>query len=316
VRGFALAALLAFCTGAGFAAYPEKAVRLVVPFSAGSASDGVGRLLAKELATELGAQFVVDNRAGANSIIGADLVAHAKPDGYTLLLPSNTALAANLSLYKKLPYDPLKDFTPIARVGYYPFVLVVNPSLPAQSVPELLNHARANPGKLNYATSNSLSLLGAEMINVLGKTKLVRVPYKAQPQALADLMNGQVHLMVSDIATAIPQVRAGKLRALAVTPAKRTRLLPGMPSIAESGLPGYDMTGWVSMVGPAKLPKEIVDKLYGALAKILAREDVRKRFDAIGTEISVMKPDEFGVFIKQQVDEWAGRVKAAGIEAE
>jgi tripartite-type tricarboxylate transporter receptor subunit TctC len=311
--------LLALCTlvaGNTHAAYPEKPVRLVVPFSAGSVSDGVARMLAKELSVELGEQFVVENKPGANSIIGAEFVARAKPDGYTLLLPSNTALAANLSLYKKLPYDPIKDFTPIARIGYYPFVLLVNPQLPAKNVGELLKHARANPGKLNYATSNSMSLVGAETINVLAKTTFKRVPYKANPQALTDLMNGQVHIMVADVGTGMTHVRAGKLRALAVTPAKRTRLLPDMPSIAEQGLAGYDMAGWVGIVGPAKLPPEVVNKLHAALVKVLARADVSARFNANGTEIALSTPQEFAAFIEEQVGTWAKLVKAAGIPAE
>jgi tripartite-type tricarboxylate transporter receptor subunit TctC len=298
------------------AAYPEKPVRIVVPFAAGSVSDALARLLAKELSVDLGVQFVVEDKPGANSIIGSEFVAHAPPDGYTLLFPSNTSLAANPSLYKKLPYDPLKDFVPITRIGYYPFVLLVNPALPVKNVKELIAHARANPGKLNYATSNSMSLVGAETINVLAQTKLVRVPYKANPQALTDLMNGQVHVMVADAGTSMNHVKAGKLRALGVTPAKRTRLLPAMPSIAESGLPGYDLVGWVGLVAPAKTPKEIVAKLNAAFGKILARKDVRARLDSIGTEAAPSTPEEFGAFIQQQIGEWAKLVKAAKIEAE
>jgi tripartite-type tricarboxylate transporter receptor subunit TctC len=296
--------------------YPNKPVRIVVPFAAGSVSDGVARLLAQELSKELGAQFIVEDKPGANSIIGAESVANAAPDGYTLLLPSNTALAANIALYKKLPYDPIKSFTPIMRVGNYPFVLLVNPKLPVKSVPELIAHARAKPGKLNFATSNSLSLVAAETFNVLAKTKFVRVPYKANPQALADLMNGQVHMMVADIGTAMTHVKAGKLRALGVTPAKRTRLAPGMASVAESGLPGFDFTGWVGLVGPAKLPPEIVNKLHGAVSKILAKQEVREAFDRIGTDIAPSKPEEFAAYIKEQIGDWGARVKAAGIEPE
>ena len=296
--------------------YPSKAVRVIVPFAAGSLSDGLGRLLAKELSTALGKQFVIDNSPGASAIIGSQATARAPADGYLLMLTSNTAHAANPSLFKKLPYDAVKDFTPIARIGFYPFVLLVNPSVPANSVKELLAYARANPGKLNYATSNSMSWVSVETINVLANTDLLRVPYKSNPQALTDLMSGEVQVMIGDLGTSQAHIKSGKLRALGVTPAKRTRLAPEMQSVAEGGLPGFDMVGWVGLVGPAGLPSDVVQLLYETLAKIIARPDIQERMIAIGCDPALMTPDQFGEFIKQQITDWAQRVKAAKIEPE
>ena len=308
--------VLLIAQAANAQSYPIKPVRVIVPFAAGSLSDTLGRLLAQELSVALGKQFVIDNKPGASAIIGAQAAALALADGYVLMLTSNTAQAANPSLFKKLPYDPVKDFTPIARIGYYPFVLLVNPTVPANSVKQLIEYAHANPDKLNYATSNSMSLVSVETINVLAQTNLQRVPYKSNPQALTDLMSGEVHVMIADLGTSQPYIKAGKLRALGVTPAKRTRLAPEMPSIAESGVPNFDMVGWVGLVGPAGLPNEVVKKLYESLAKIIGRPDIQQRMLAIGCEPALTTPTQFGEFIKQQIVAWAQRVKAAKIEPE
>lgn len=308
--------VLLIAQAANAQSYPSKPVRVIVPFAAGSLSDTLGRLLAQELSVALGKQFVIDNKPGASAIIGAQATALAPPDGYVLMLTSNTAQAANPSLFKKLPYDPVKDFTPVARIGYYPFVLLVNPSVSAISVKALLDYARAHPGKLSYATTNSMSWVSAETINVLAQTDLQRVPYKSNPQALTDLISGEVQIMIADLGTSLAHVKAGKLRALGVTPAKRTRLAPDMPSIAEGGLPNFDMVGWVGLVGPAGMPNDVVRKLYDALAKIIARPDVHEHMLTIGCDPAVATPEQFSVFIKQQIAEWAQRVKAAKIEPE
>ena len=312
---FTLVALL-FAQSALAQSYPSKSVRVIVPFAAGSLTDSLGRLLAKELSSALGRQFVIDNNPGASAIIGAQATARAAADGYVLMLTSNTAHAANPSLFKKLPYDAVKDFTPIARIGYYPFVLLVNPTVPAHSVKELIEYARANPGKLNYASANSMSWVSAETINVLAHTDLLHVPYKSSPQALMDLMSGEVHIMVGDLGTAQTHIKSGKLRALAVTPAKRTRLAPDLPSIAEGGVPNFDMVGWVGLVGPAGMPNEVVKKLYDALAKIIGRADIQERMLAIGCDPALTSPAQFSEFIKLQIVDWAQRVKAAKIEPE
>jgi tripartite-type tricarboxylate transporter receptor subunit TctC len=314
-RVFGLFALL-IAASANAQSYPAKPVRLIVPFAAGSLSDSLGRLLAKELTTALGQQFVVDNKPGASAIIGAEATALAPADGYVLMLTTNTPQAANLSLFKKLPYDPVNDFTPIARIGYYPFVLVVNPTVPAKSVKELVDYAHANPGKLNYATSNSMSLVSAETINMLAHTDLQRVPYKSNPQALTDLMGGEIQLMIGDLGSSQPHIKSGKLRALGVTTAKRTRLAPDLPTIAEGGLANFDLIGWVGIVGPAKMPNDVVKKLYEALAKIIARPEFQDQMMLVGCEPAVTSPEQFGSFIKQQIAEWAQRVKAAKIEPE
>lgn len=296
--------------------YPSKTVRLIVPFAAGSLSDTLGRLLAKDLSVALGKQFVIDNHPGASAIIGAQATARAPADGHVLMLTSNTAHAANPSLFKKLPYDAVRDFTPIARIGYYPFVLLVNPGISANSVKELIEYAHAHPGTLNYATSNSMSLVSAETINVLAQTDMMRVAYKSNPQALTDLMSGEVHVMIADLGTSQPHIQAGKLRALGVTPAKRTRIAPDMPSLAESGLPNFDMVGWVGLVGPASLPNDVVNKLHKALAAIIARPDIQARMIAIGCDPALTTPEQFDEFIKQQIVDWGQKVKAAKIEPE
>jgi tripartite-type tricarboxylate transporter receptor subunit TctC len=296
--------------------YPNKPVRLIVPFAAGSLTDSLGRMLAKEMSAALGKQVVIDNVPGANAIIGSQAAARAPADGYVLMLTTNTAHAANPSLYKKLPYDAVKDFTPIARIGFFPFVLLVNPNVPANSVKEFVAYARANPGKLSYATASSMSWVSAEMINVRMQTDLQRVPYKSNPQALTDLMAGETQVMVADLGTSQVHVKSGKLRALGVTQAKGTRLAPDLPSIADAGIPGFDMVGWVGLVGPAGMPSDVVKLLHDALAKIIARPDAYEHMMAIGCDPAVMPPEQFGDFIRQQIADWAQRVKAAKIEPE
>jgi tripartite-type tricarboxylate transporter receptor subunit TctC len=296
--------------------FPNRAIRLIVPFAAGSLTDSLGRLLAKELTAALGQPVIVDNKPGASAIIGAQATAQAAPDGYVLLLTTNTPQAANPSLFKKLPYDPVKSFTPIARIGYYPFVLVVNPTVSATSVKELIDFARARPGKLSYATASSMSLVSAETFNVLAETDLQRVAYKSSPQALTDLIAGETQLMVSDLGTSLPHIKAGRLRALGVTTAKRTSLMPDIPTIAESGLPNFDLIGWVGLVGPAGLPEDVVRKIHSALAKSISRPDMQERLATLGCESAYMPPEQFGIFIKQQISEWAKKVTAAKIEPE
>ena len=306
-----------FCSPAAFAQpYPNKAVRIIVPFAAGSLTDSLGRLLAKELTAALGQPVIVDNKPGASAIIGAQATAQAAPDGYVLLLTTNTPQAANPSLFKKLPYDPVKSFTPIARIGYYPFVLVVHPKVGATSVKELIDYARARPGTLSYATASSMSLVSAETFNVLAKTDLQRVAYKSNPQALTDLMAGEIQVMVGDLGTSLPHIKAGKLRALGVTTAKRTSLMPDIPTIAESGLPNFDLVGWVGLVGPAGMHDDVVKKIYDALAKSIARADMQERMTLLGCEPAILPSQQFGTFIKQQIGEWAKKVTAAKIEPE
>lgn len=238
-------------------AYPTGSITLVVPFAAGSGTDAVARIVAKGLTDRLKQQVLVDNRAGASGQIAAQYVAGAKPDGYTLMMTTNTTHSANPALFKTLRYDPIKSFAPIARVGELPFALVVNPALPIKSLPELVAYAKANPGKLSYGTPNSTSLVASETINRIAGIKMVGVPYKSSPQALTDLVGSTLDVYVTDLGSGMGMMRSNRVRTLATTNAKGTQLLPGIPPIAET-LKGFDLTSWNGVFGPAGLPKPVV----------------------------------------------------------
>ena len=248
--------------------WPAKTIRLVVPFAPGSGTDSAGRVLAQALSERLGQQVIVENRAGAFGQIAAELVARSAADGYTLFMTTNTTHGANPHLFNRLPYDPIRDFVPIARVGTLPFMLVVTPSLPVKTTAELLSYARKHPDALSYAQASSTSLVAMETIKRLGKVAIVGVQYKASPQALVDLMAGRVQVMVADFATAMPQVRAGKLRVLGVTTAQRSRLLPNEPPIIDD-LPGFDTTSWNGIFAPAKTPASVVARLEREILAVL-----------------------------------------------
>jgi tripartite-type tricarboxylate transporter receptor subunit TctC len=295
--------------------YPSRLIRLVVPFAAGSATDSVARILALDLSERLGQTVVVENRAGAFGQIAAAHVARSAPDGYTLFLSTNTTHAANPHLFKTLPYDALKDFEPVARVGKYLFMLVVNPALPVGTTAELLAYARAHPGELSYATSNSTSLVSAETINALGKVSMVGVQYKASPQAILDVVGGRVQVAVSDYATAMPHVKAGKLKALGVTTAQRSALLPDVPTIAEA-LPGFDTTSWAGLFVPAGTSSEIVGRLARETLASLGRPEVKAQLAAIGMEADPLDPQAFGRYVQGQIDYWGKLVRDAHIQPE
>jgi tripartite-type tricarboxylate transporter receptor subunit TctC len=273
--------------------YPARPVKLVVPFPAGSATDQVARLAGAQMQDALGQPFIVENKAGAQGAIAAAEVAKAAPDGYTLMITTNTPQAANVSLFKKLSYDPVKDFTPIARYGTTAFVLMVRPDFPAKDFKAFVGHARANPGKLD----------------------IVEVPYKGIPQAVTDTMGGSLQLTFVDLANALAQAKGGKLRGLAVTSAKRTPLAPDLPAIAEE-LAGYEIIAWFGLVAPAKLPDAIVQRLNEVNMKALAKPETREKFALIGTDVAPMAPAEFGRFIQAEVANWARLVKLAGIQPE
>jgi len=301
--------------GAAAKAYPTKPIRMVIPFAAGSATDSAGRILAEELSQRLGQNVIVDNRAGAFGQIAADYVARSTPDGYTLLLATNTTHSANPHLYKTLPYDPIKDFEPIARVCMLPFVLVVNPELPVKTTAELIAYARASPGKLSYGTSNSMSLVAAESIDTLAKISMVGVTYKSSPQAIMDLVAGRIQVMVSDFTTAMPQVRAGKLRVVAVTTAKRSVLVPDAPPIGQT-LKGFDLAGWSGLLAPAGTPKEIVARLAHEALETLARPDVKAKLAAVGLEADPLGSEPFGRYLREQIAHWGKLTREAGIQPE
>jgi tripartite-type tricarboxylate transporter receptor subunit TctC len=295
--------------------YPSKPIRLVIPFAAGSATDSAGRLLAQELSPRLGQNVIVENRPGALGQIAAVFVAHSAPDGYTLFMTTNTTHSANPHLFKTLPYDPVKDFEPIARIGTLPFMLVINPQLPVNSTAELIDYARANPGKLTYGQASSASLVAAETMNTMAQVSIVGVPYKVSTQAILDLVAGRLDFMVADFTIAMPQVKAGKLKVVAVTTAKRSALMPDVPPIGDT-LKGFDLTSWNGIFAPAGTPREIVARLARETLEVLARPDVKARLAVIGYVVDPQDSELFGRFVRDEIAAWGKLVRAAGIPPE
>src|SRR4051812_15364277 len=307
--------LVLFCSAALAQPYPTKVVKLVVPFPAGSATDQIARLAGAELQEALGQPFVVENKAGAQGSIAAAEVAKAVPDGYTLMLTTNTPQAANVSLFKKLSYDPVKDFTPITRYGTTSFMLMVRPDFPAKDLKGFIAHVRSQPGKLSGGYGSSGSQVSLAMLKQLGKLDIVEVPYKGIPQTITDTMGGSLQLTFVDMANAQAQVKGGKLRGLGVTSGKRSTIAPDMPAIAEE-LPGYEIIAWFALVAPAKLPEAIVQRLHEANMKAMAKPEVKEKFALVGTDVAPMNPAELGRFIQSEVAHWAQLVKLANIQPE
>ena len=293
--------------------YPSKPVRVVVPYPPGGPTDIVARVLFQQVAESTGQQFVIDNRAGAGGNIGAEHVAKSPADGYTVLI-GTTAHAINMSLFKALNYDVQKDLAPVSLLTQGPLVLVTHPQFPANSVKELIEMAKAKPGSLNFASSGNgqSTHLSAELFNSMAGTKMVHVPYKGSAPALSDLMTGQVGIMFDTTLSAMPFVRAGKLKALGVTSPQRTPAAPDVPTIAESGLPGYEVFAWNGVFVPAGTPKAIVVQLNEEIRKAMQLPQVRDKFSAQGFAASWNTPDQFGVFVRNEVDKWARTVKASG----
>jgi tripartite-type tricarboxylate transporter receptor subunit TctC len=312
---FAVLLLLSLSVQATAQTYPARAVKLVVPFPAGSATDQVARLAGAQMQEALGQPFVVENKAGAQGAIAAAEVAKAAPDGYTLMVTTNTPQAANVSLFKKLSYDPVRDFTPIVRYGTTAFVLMVRPDFPAKDLKGFLSHAKANAGRLSGGYGSAGSQVSLAMLKQLGKLDIVEVPYKGIPQALTDTLGGSLQLTFVDLANALAQAKGGKLRGLAVTSARRTPLAQDLPAIAEE-LAGYEVIAWFGLVAPAKLPQAVVQRLNEVNMKALARAETKEKFALIGTDVAPMAPAEFGRFIQAEVENWARLVKLAGIQPE
>ena len=312
-----LAAALAFSATATLAqAYPDKPVTLVVPFAAGSGTDSVVRAVASGLAARLKQPVIVDNKPGASAQVAAQYVAKAKPDGYTLFMTTNTSHSANPALYKSLKYDPIKDFTPVARVGELPFALAVNPAVPAKTLAELLDYARANPGKLSYATPNSTSLVAMESIKHIAKIDVLGVPYKSSPQAMTDLVGGQVQIYVADLGSGMGMLKTDKVRALGVTTAQPTPMLPGVPPIGQT-VKGFDLTSWNGIFGPAGLPQPMVQRLNTELQAVLADKDLQDKLALIGFQVWPTKtPEEFAQYVAQQLTHWRTLIQQAGIQPE
>ena len=297
-------------------AYPAKPVRVIVPYPAGGGADFVTRIAAKGLSDNLGQQFFVDNRPGANGNLGADATAKAPANGYTLLSAANTTVTINPSLYRQMPIDMQKDLVPVGIIAGQPNVLIVHPSLPARSVKELVAIARARPGQLDYASAGtgSSSHIAAELLRVEAKIDITHVPYKGNGPAMSELIGGQVQLMFNNLAPAMSQVKAGKLRALAVTSEQRSRAAPQLPTMAESGFPGVVFNLWVGMLAPAGTPPEIVSRLNSEIAKAAQAPEVRERLLAEGSEPYTMSAGQMGEVIRRETAQWARVVKAAKIK--
>ena len=298
------------------AKYSDRTVRLVVPFSAGGATDNAARLLANELSTALGTQVVVDNRPGANGSIAAESVAKSVPDGTTLFAATNTPMAANPYLYKSLPYDAVRDFTPIARVALVPYVLIASPELKVNKLEELLAMARKEPGKLSYATGAATGTVAGEALKRVASVDILQVPYKSNPPALTDVMGGRISMMFTDIVSVIGQIQGNRVKALAVTMPKRTAMLPDVPTMGELGLKGMDIYGWSAIFAPVKTPPAQVARLTEEMRKILARPDVQQKILALGLEPAPSGPEELGAFQRAELAKWEKLVKDAAIQPE
>jgi len=310
--------LLAFSTSASAQQYPNRPIRFVVPFAPGGSTDTLARTIGQKLTDALQQQVVVDNRSGANGNIGMEIVAHAAPDGYTILLGYIANLGIGPGLYAKLPFDPVRDYAPITQLASSPNILAVHPSLPVKSLRELIAYAKTNPKKLNFASSGvgSIGHLTGELLNRSAGVDMMHVPYKGSGQAVIDLLGGQVQMMFSGMSSVMQHIKAGKLRALAVTGAQRSPAVPDVPTIAESGFPGFEATAWYGVLATARTPKTIVNRLHDEIVRALALPDVKERLNNVGFELVGGTPDEFAVFIKSEIAKWTRVVRDAHISAE
>ncbi len=294
--------------------YPSAPITLVVPFAAGSGTDGVARSVAQKLSERLKQPVIVENKAGASAQIAAQYVTAAKPDGYTLFMTTNTSHSANPALFKSLKYDPIKDFTPILRVGELPFALAVNNNVPAKSLSEFIDYVKKNPGKVSYATPNSTSLLTSETIKRMADIDLLGVPYKSSPQAMTDLISGQVQMYVVDLGSGMSTLKSDRVRTLAITTAKESSMLPGVPPVAKT-IKDFDLTSWNGIFGPANLPKPIVDKINAEMQVVLADKELQAKLASMGFEIWPSKtPEEFSKYVSDQLSHWTKLIRAAGIQ--
>jgi tripartite-type tricarboxylate transporter receptor subunit TctC len=311
-------ALLTGSPGFAEAAYPNRTIKMIVPYPPGGTTDFLGRLVAEQIQSSLGAAVIVENKPGAATTLGAEQVARAEPDGYTLMIATSTTLAINKTLYRKLPYDPVKDFTPIALVAAVPFALIINPQIPATTLSEFIAYAKSNPGLAYGSAGNgSPQHLGAEMLKAAAGIDIRHVSYRGSVPAMLDVIAGHISFMVVDLQPALPQSRDGKVRMLGVTTPKRVAAAPEIPTLAEGGLAGYELVAWQGIVGPAGLPRPIVDRLAAQIGKLVADPATRDRLTAIALEpLSESTPDSFAAYVKTEVDRWAVIVKNSGAELE
>lgn len=298
--------------------YPSQTIRMIVPYPAGGTTDLLGRMIADELQAGLGAAVIVENKPGAGTTIGAEQVARAAPDGYTLLLATSTTLAINKTLYKNLPYDPVKDFTPIALVAGVPFALIINPQLPAKTLSEFIAYAKSRPGLAYGSAGNgSPQHLGAEMLKSAAGIDIRHVPYRGSVAAMLDVIAGHVSFMVVDLQPALPQIAEGKVRVLGVTTAKRVAAAPEIPTLAEAGLAGFELVAWQGVVAPAGLPRPIVDRLAAQIGKLVATPATRDKFKVMALEsLPASTPDSFAAYVKSEIVRWAAIVRNSGAELE
>jgi tripartite-type tricarboxylate transporter receptor subunit TctC len=313
----AVAALLLALAGTSSGQYPTKPVRFIVPSAAGGGTDIIARAISLKLSEALGQQFVVDNRPGAGQMIGIELAAKSPADGHTILMAAST-LAINPVMYKKVPYDPLRDFAPITQAASLANVVVVHPSLPVKSLAELIAYAKLRPGELNFASAGigTSPQMSIELLKSMAGIDMVHIPYKGTAPGVVDLLAGQVKVMAPNVLTALPYIKSGKLRALAVTSPRRSVALPEVPTVAEAGLPGYDSTQWYGVLAPAGTSREIILRLHDEIVRALRDAEVGKRLAADGAEAVGSSPEEFAAFIKSETEKWARVAQAAGIKPE
>jgi tripartite-type tricarboxylate transporter receptor subunit TctC len=308
------AAAVLFSTALWADDFPSRPITFVSVFGPGSASDTICRIIADPLSAALKQPVVVEDRPGADGAVAAQYVQHANPDGYTLMMATNSPLSADPFLLREVSYDPVKDFTPVTRVGSFTLMLVVNPNLPVHSVKDLIDYAKANPGKVSFASGNTAGVVGGKTVAHWAGLDMLHVPYKSSPPAIEDVIAGRVSMMIVDFTVAMPHVASGQVRALAVTRLKRSPLFPDLPTLDEAGLEGFELDAWAGLVAPAKTPPAVVAKLNGAISKIIDDPATKEKFRNVGFDGFSSTPDEFGSFIKVQLGKWGKMIQDAGIQ--
>ncbi|HWA36238.1 MAG TPA: tripartite tricarboxylate transporter substrate binding protein [Burkholderiales bacterium] len=309
-------ALFVVASAAHAQPFPSKPLRIVVPFPAGSATDTVARILGGSVSQAVGQPVIVDNKAGADGAIAASEVAKAAPDGYTMLLATNSPMSVVPVMKKSPPYDPIADFTPITDVGRYTFFIVVHPDVPAKTLQELIGYAKSNPGKLNYATGNTTGIVSTALFQSLAGIKMLHVPYKGEPQAITDLLANRVQLIFASSTTSVPHIRDGKLRAIVTTLPKRSPVLPNVPTIAEAGMPEFSIVSWAALFGPAKMPREVTERLNKEFVAAMGRPDVQSAMEKQAFSLSPSSPERLGAYVKEQLEAYRKTMAAAGIQPE
>ncbi len=316
IKRFLCAIALLTLTVSAAAQYPSKPIRIIVPFPAGSATDTIGRILGQSVSTAVGQPVVIENKVGADGAIAGTEVAKAPADGYTLLLATNSPIAVVPALRKSPPYDPITDFTPITDVGRYTFFLFVNAEVPVKTFGELIAYAKANPGKLAYATGNTTGIVSFAQMNALADIQMLQVPYKGEPAAITDLIGGRVQLMWATPTTALAHVKEGKLRALVTTLKQRSPVLPEVPTIAEAGLPKFSILSWAALYGPGRMPRELTDRINKEFVAAMNRPDVIAQMNKQAFALTPSTPEELAAFTKEQIEDYRRVLRAAGVQAE